>query len=94
MITRRPCSRAATRRTRQRTTRQNTRQSAGQVKQQAKEVVGSEEGLFILEVVGDSMIGVGIFPGDRVVVCPLFQPPRNGDIVAATIDGVELEGTI
>jgi repressor LexA len=40
------------------------------------------------------MIGVGIFPGDRVVVCPLFQPPRNGDIVAATIDGVELEGTI
>jgi repressor LexA len=59
-----------------------------------KEVVGSEEGLFILEVVGDSMIGVGIFPGDRVVVCPLFQPPRNGDIVAATIDGVELEGTI
>jgi repressor LexA len=59
-----------------------------------REVVGGDEGLFILEVVGDSMIGVGIFPGDRVVVCPLFQPPRNGDIVAATIDGVELEGTI
>jgi repressor LexA len=59
-----------------------------------REVVGGDEGLFILEVVGDSMIGVGIFPGDLVVVCPLFQPPRNGDIVAATIDGVELEGTI
>lgn|SRR5487761_1093658 len=36
MITRRPCSHAATRRTRQRKTRQNTRQSAGQVKRQAK----------------------------------------------------------
>lgn len=58
------------------------------------QVVGREEGLFILEVEGDSMIGVGIFPGDRVVIQPLFQPPQNNDIVAATIDGVELEGTI
>lgn len=57
-------------------------------------VVGREEGLFILEVEGDSMIGAGIFPGDRVVIRPLFQPPQNNDIVAATIDGVELEGTI
>jgi repressor LexA len=58
------------------------------------DVVGREEGLFILTVTGDSMIGVGIFPGDRVVIRPLFQPPQNNDIVAATIDGVELEGTI
>jgi hypothetical protein len=27
-----------------------------------------------------------------MVIRPLFQAPRNGDIVAATIDGVELEG--
>jgi repressor LexA len=40
------------------------------------------------------MIGVGIVSGDWVVVCPLFQAPKNGDIVAATIDGVELEGTV
>ena len=59
-----------------------------------KEVVSSGEGLFILEVVGDSMIGVGIFPGDWVVLRQLFQPPQNGDIVAATINGGELEGTV
>lgn len=58
------------------------------------EVVGREEGVFMLEVVGDSMIGVGIFPGDWVVIRPLLQRPQNGDIVAATIEGVELEGTV
>jgi len=58
------------------------------------DVVGRDAGLFILEVAGDSMTGVGIFPRDWVVVCPLFEPPQNGDIVAATIDGVELEGTV
>jgi repressor LexA len=58
------------------------------------EVVGRERGTFILEVVGDSMIGVGIFPGDWVVVCPLLQRPQDGDIVAATIEGAELEGTV
>jgi repressor LexA len=58
------------------------------------EVVGPEEGLFILKVVGDSMIGVGIFPGDWVVVRELFEKPRDGDIVAALIDGIEIEGTV
>lgn len=58
------------------------------------EVVGKEEGVFLLEVAGDSMIGAGIFSGDWVVVRPLFQAPQNGDIVVATIDGVELEGTV
>jgi repressor LexA len=58
------------------------------------EVVGAEEGLFILKVVGDSMIGVGIFPGDWVVVRELFEKPRDGDIVAALIDGIEVEGTV
>jgi repressor LexA len=59
-----------------------------------REVVGSEEGLFILQVSGDSMIGAGINSGDWVVVRQLFQPPRNGDIVAAEIEGVEVEGTV
>jgi repressor LexA len=58
------------------------------------EVVGPEQGLFILEVVGDSMIGVGIFPGDWVVVRELYDKPRDGDIVAALIDGIEVEGTV
>ena len=58
------------------------------------DVVGREEGLFILEVVGDSMTGVGILPHDWVVIRPLFQPPQNGDIIAATIEGAELEATV
>jgi repressor LexA len=40
------------------------------------------------------MIGVGIHPGDKVVIRPLYQPPQDDDIVAATIDGLELEGTV
>jgi repressor LexA len=59
-----------------------------------REVVGPEDGLFILQVVGDSMIGVGIFPGDWVVVRELYERPRDGDIVAALIDGIEVEGTV
>ena len=59
-----------------------------------REVVGAEEGLFILKTVGDSMTGVGIFPGDWVVVRQLFDPPRDGDIVAAAVDGIEVEGTV
>jgi repressor LexA len=49
----------------------------------------------MLTVSGDSMIGVGIFDRDLVVVQPLYgAPPKNGDIVAATIDRVEVEGTV
>jgi len=59
-----------------------------------RDVVGPQQGLFILEVVGDSMIGVGIFPGDWVVVRRLYERPRDGDIVAALIDGIEVEGTV
>jgi len=59
-----------------------------------RDVVGPEQGLFILKVVGDSMIGVGIFPGDWVVVRELYEKPRDGDIVAALIDGAEVEGTV
>ena len=59
-----------------------------------REVVGAEEGLFILKVVGDSMTGAGIFSGDWVVVRELFDRPRDGDIVAALIEGFEYEGTV
>ena len=59
-----------------------------------REVVGAGEGLFILKVVGDSMTGAGIFSGDWVVVRELFDRPRNGDIVAALLDGTEVEGTV
>jgi repressor LexA len=41
---------------------------------------------FALEVRGDSMIGKHIFEGDVVIVEPRVQP-KNGDVVAALIDG-------
>lgn len=40
---------------------------------------------FALKVTGDSMIDAGIYDGDIVVLEPGI--PRNGDIVAALIDG-------
>jgi repressor LexA len=57
-----------------------------------RQLVG--EGEFImLQVVGDSMINAAIADGDWVVVRP-ESDVENGDIVAATIDGVEVEGTV
>ena len=41
--------------------------------------------VFALKVRGDSMIGAGIMSGDVVVL--EFREPRNGEIVAALIDG-------
>jgi repressor LexA len=40
------------------------------------------------------MTGAGIFSGDWVVVRELFDRPKNDDIVAALLDGNEVEGTI
>jgi repressor LexA len=57
-----------------------------------KELVG-EGNLIALRVAGDSMIGVAIADGDWVVV-RRESDVENGDIVAATIDGVEVEGTV
>lgn len=57
-----------------------------------RELVGEGE-LFMLRVSGDSMIGAGITDGDLVVIRE--QPDaENGDIVAALINGVEVEGTV
>jgi repressor LexA len=57
-----------------------------------KQLVG-EGTLFMLKVAGDSMINAAIADGDWVVVRQ--QPDAdNGDIVAATIDGIEVEGTV
>jgi repressor LexA len=41
--------------------------------------------VFALKVRGDSMIGAGILPGDVVVM--EFREARNGEIVAALLDG-------
>jgi repressor LexA len=57
-----------------------------------RQLVGEGE-LIMLKVVGDSMINAAITDGDWVVV-RLESDVENGDIVAATIDGVEVEGTV
>jgi repressor LexA len=57
-----------------------------------RQLVG-EGRLIMLKVVGDSMINAAITDGDWVVV-RLESDVENGDIVAATIDGVEVEGTV
>ncbi len=57
-----------------------------------RQLVGEGE-LIMLRVVGDSMIDAAIADGDWVVVRP-GTDVENGDIVAATIDGVEVEGTV
>lgn len=41
--------------------------------------------VFALKVRGDSMIGAGILPGDIVVL--EFREAKNGDVVAALLDG-------
>ena len=52
-----------------------------------RKLVGSADA-FVLEVKGDSMIGAGIDDGDLIVVEPVADSEvRNGEIVAARIDG-------
>jgi repressor LexA len=57
-----------------------------------RQLVG-DGNLILLKVAGDSMIGAAIADGDWVVV-RRETDVENGDIVAATIDGVEVEGTV
>jgi repressor LexA len=57
-----------------------------------RQLVG-DGNLILLKVCGDSMIGAAIADGDWVVV-RRETDVENGDIVAATIDGVEVEGTV
>ena len=57
-----------------------------------RQLVGEGE-LFMLRVCGNSMIGAGITDGDLVVIRQQ-EDAENGDIVAALIDGVEVEGTV
>jgi repressor LexA len=51
------------------------------------ELVGQEP-VFMLRVRGDSMINIGIYDGDYVVV-QKQQTARNGQVVAALVDGEE-----
>ncbi|HEV3049047.1 MAG TPA: transcriptional repressor LexA [Longimicrobium sp.] len=52
-----------------------------------RKLVGSSDA-FMLEVKGDSMTGLGILPGDFVIVEPVEEGDlQNGDVVAARVDG-------
>lgn len=52
-----------------------------------RKLVGSSDA-FLLEVKGDSMTGMGIMPGDYVIVEPADEGDiQNGEIVAARVDG-------
>lgn len=49
-------------------------------------LIGNKEATFMLKVQGDSMIGVGIMPGDMVLV-QRGKQAREGDVVVAEVDG-------
>jgi repressor LexA len=52
-----------------------------------RKLVGSSDA-FILEVVGDSMTGMGILEGDLAIVEPTDERDlQNGEVVAARVDG-------
>jgi DNA polymerase V len=53
-----------------------------------EELIGNSGKTIILPVIGDSMIEVGIYPGDWLIVeeiNPLYQKPEDGDVVIASI---------
>lgn len=50
------------------------------------DITAKKEGMFLLEVTGESMIDAGIFEGDLVVV-DSEKKAKSGDVVVALIDG-------
>ena len=52
-----------------------------------QDVLDLHEGDFLLRVRGDSMIGVGIYPGDLVAIHPTSDEPHSGEITLVTVPG-------
>ncbi|MGA1263251.1 MAG: LexA family protein [Prochlorothrix sp.] len=53
------------------------------------ELIGDPGKTIVIPVTGDSMIGIGIYPGDWLIVeqiNPLFQKPREEDIVIVAVN--------
>lgn len=42
--------------------------------------------VFVLDVIGDSMIGDGILDGDQVLIVPYHEPKGKGEMIVALID--------
>lgn len=53
----------------------------------------SDKGFFMVEVEGESMVDIGMYDGDYVVVRPQ-ETAEVGDIVVAMPDGLESEATV
>jgi repressor LexA len=51
-----------------------------------QELLACRPGDFLLIIEGDSMIGDGILPGDKVLIRPNIEP-RNGEIAAVQVGG-------
>ena len=54
-----------------------------------QDLLDLHEGDFLLRVRGDSMIGVGIYPGDLVAIHPTSDEPHSGEITLVTLPGDE-----
>ena len=52
-----------------------------------QDVLDLREGDFLLRVRGDSMIGVGIYPGDLVAIHPTTDEPHSGEITLVSVPG-------
>ncbi|MEH2424393.1 MAG: S24 family peptidase [Nostoc sp.] len=54
-----------------------------------EELINESNKTIILPVMGDSMIGIGIYPGDWLIVeliNPLYQKPKEQEIVIVSVD--------
>ena len=54
-----------------------------------EELISEPSKTIIVPVTGDSMIGIGIYPGDWLIVeqiDPLHQKPKEGEIVIVSVD--------
>ena len=49
-------------------------------------LIGDSEDTFIIPVTGDSMTGIGIYPGDWLIVDSHNKHPKEGDIVVVALD--------
>jgi DNA polymerase V len=52
-------------------------------------LIGDANDTIIIPVIGDSMIGIGIHPGDWLIVKqinPLYEQPEEGNIVIVSVD--------
>ena len=52
-----------------------------------QDVLDLHEGDFLLRVRGDSMTGVGIYPGDLVAIHPTADEPHSGEITLVSVPG-------